>query len=73
MRARVGGGGGMRRALRIWVGLVAFAVLAWAVALASGSVVIDPLTLPRLLFAPDTSPQAEVLQALRLPRAGAAR
>ena len=66
------GGGGMRRALRIWAGLVAFAVLAWAVALASGSVVIDPLTLPRLWFAPDTSPEAEVLQALRLPRAGAA-
>lgn len=66
------GGGGMRRALRIWAGLAAFAVLAWVVALASGSVVIDPLTLPRLLFAPDASPEAEVLQALRLPRAGAA-
>ncbi len=62
----------MARALRIWAGLAAFAALAWAVALASGSVALDPLALPRLLFAPDGSPEAEVLQAPRPPRAGAA-
>lgn len=62
----------MARALRIWAALAAFALLAWALALASGSVAIDPLALPRLLLAPDASAEAEVLHALRLPRAGAA-
>lgn len=62
----------MAAALRAWGWLALFASVAWAVALASGSVVIDPLALPRLLWAPDGSPEAEVLHALRLPRAGAA-
>ena len=39
----------MGRALRIWTVLVAFAAASWALALASGSVVIDPLALPGLL------------------------
>jgi iron complex transport system permease protein len=62
----------MWRALRIWGVLAGFALVAWALALASGSVAIDPLALPRLLLAPDASAEAEVLHALRLPRAGAA-
>ncbi len=62
----------MQRAWRIWAALALLALLAWALALASGSVAIDPLALPRLLLAPDGSAEAEVLHALRLPRAGAA-
>lgn len=62
----------MRRALRPWTLLLLFtlATLAWA--LASGSASIDWMALPRLLFWPDGSAEAEVLHRLRLPRALAA-
>lgn len=62
----------MRHALRCWLLLllVLAAVLAWA--LTSGSAAIAWAELPRLLFHPDASPEAEVLQRLRLPRALAA-
>lgn len=50
--------------------LLVLMVLAWA--LASGSAVIDWSELPRLLFTPDGSAEAEVLHRLRLPRALAA-
>jgi iron complex transport system permease protein len=62
----------MAKALRCWLLLLVLlvAVLAWA--LASGSAAIAWADLPRLLFSPDASPEAEVLQRLRLPRALAA-
>jgi iron complex transport system permease protein len=62
----------MSRAWRIWGGLAAVAVLALALALASGSAMVSPWQVPRLLFAPDGSGAAEVLHTLRLPRATAA-
>lgn len=62
----------MRSALRAWALLAAFAAAALAVALASGSAAVELSALPRLLFAPDASPAAEVLHQLRLPRALAA-
>lgn len=62
----------MPRALRCWTVLLLMllAVTAWA--LLSGSAAIALTDLPRLLFAPDGSPEAEVVQRLRLPRALAA-
>jgi iron complex transport system permease protein len=62
----------MKAALRVWLLLAALAAAALFVALASGSAAIELATLPRLLFAPDGSPSAEVLHQLRLPRALAA-
>jgi iron complex transport system permease protein len=62
----------MARALRIWAGLALAAAFALLIALASGSALVDPGSVPRLLFAPDGSPAAEVLHTLRLPRAMAA-
>jgi iron complex transport system permease protein len=62
----------MHRALRPWLLLLLLllATLAWA--LSSGSTAIAWGDLPRLLFMPDGSAEAEVLQRLRLPRALAA-
>lgn len=62
----------MRHALRVWALLALAALGAFALALSTGSAAIDPLDLPRLLWSPDGSAPAEVLHALRLPRAGAA-
>jgi len=62
----------MGRALRIWSLLALAAALALLIALASGSVLVDPWSVPRLLLAPDGSAAAEVLHQLRLPRALAA-
>ena len=59
----------MARALRVWALLAVLAGAALLVALASGSALIDPLDVPRLLFSPDGSAAAEVLHSLRLPRA----
>lgn len=62
----------MKHALRCWGSLLVLlaVVLGWA--LASGSASIAWSELPRLLFQADGSPEAEVLQRLRLPRALAA-
>jgi iron complex transport system permease protein len=62
----------MAQALRIWIALALLALGSFALALASGSALIDPLALPGLLLQPDGSAAAEVLHTLRLPRAGAA-
>ena len=59
----------MAAALRVWALLAALAALALLVALGSGSALVDPGSVPRLLFAPDGSAAAEVLHTLRLPRA----
>jgi iron complex transport system permease protein len=59
----------MRHALRVWAALALVAGIALLVALGSGSALIDPLSVPRLLLAPDGSDAAEVLHTLRLPRA----
>lgn len=59
----------MSKALRVWALLAVAAGLSLLVALGSGSALVDPLSVPRLLFAPDGSAAAEVLHALRLPRA----
>lgn len=59
----------MARALRVWALLAVLAGMALLVALASGTALIDPLDVPRLLFSPDGSAAAEVLHSLRLPRA----
>ncbi|MBT9487953.1 MAG: iron ABC transporter permease [Rubrivivax sp.] len=59
----------MARALRVWALLAVLAGAALLVALASGSALIDPRDVPRLLFWPDGSAAAEVLHSLRLPRA----
>lgn len=59
----------MRHALRVWAVLAVVAGIALLVALGSGSALVDPLSVPRLLFAPDGSDAAEVLHTLRLPRA----
>lgn len=59
----------MLRALRIWLLLALMAAAALGVALASGSSEIALAELPRLLLHPDDSPAAQVLHALRLPRA----
>jgi iron complex transport system permease protein len=59
----------MPRALRIWLLLALLAAAALGVALASGSSEIALADLPRLLLHPDDSPAAQVLHALRLPRA----
>ena len=62
----------MARAWRIWMLLAMAAALAWALALSSGSALISPWQVPRLLVLPDGSAAAEVLHTLRLPRALAA-
>ena len=62
----------MARALRIWTALALAALAALWLALATGSGLVDPAQVPRLLFAPDGSTAAEVLHTLRLPRALAA-
>lgn len=62
----------MGHALRVWAVLALVAVIALLVALGSGSALIDPWWVPRLLLAPDGSDAAEVLHTLRLPRALAA-
>lgn len=62
----------MRSALRVWSLLVLLALLTLAWALNSGSAAIEWADLPRLLFLPDGSAEAEVLHRLRLPRALAA-
>jgi iron complex transport system permease protein len=59
----------MAAALRVWAWLALLAALALLVALGSGSALVDPASVPRLLFAPDGSAAAEVLHTLRLPRA----
>jgi iron complex transport system permease protein len=59
----------MAHALRTWALLAGLAGLALLVALGSGSTLVDPFSVPRLLFAPDGSAAAEVLHTLRLPRA----
>ena len=59
----------MKHALRVWAVLALVAGIALLVALGSGSALIDPLSVPRLLLAPDGSDAAEVLHTLRLPRA----
>ncbi|WP_157267585.1 FecCD family ABC transporter permease [Azohydromonas aeria] len=59
----------MPRALRLWLLLALVAAAALGVALASGSSDIALRDLPRLLLHPDDSPAAQVLHALRLPRA----
>jgi iron complex transport system permease protein len=62
----------MARALRLWLLLaLAAAVTGW-LALASGSVLLQPLDVLRLLAQPDASSDSQVLHALRLPRALAA-
>lgn len=59
----------MARALRLWLLLaLAAAATAW-LALASGSVLLQPLDVLRLLAQPDASSDSQVLHALRLPRA----
>lgn len=62
----------MIRALRVWLLLALASAGALLVALASGSAAIELTALPRLLWAPDGSPAAEILHQLRLPRALAA-
>ena len=62
----------MARAWRIWALLLLAALGAAALALSSGSALVAPWQVPRLLFAPDGSAAAEVLNTLRLPRATAA-
>lgn len=62
----------MNRALRIWLALALGAGAAFALALSSGSTALPWTDLARLLLAPDASSQAQVLHALRLPRALAA-
>ena len=62
----------MARAWRIWALLLLAALGAAALALSSGSALLSPWQVPRLLFAPDGSTAAEVLNTLRLPRALAA-
>ncbi|MDE2276308.1 MAG: iron chelate uptake ABC transporter family permease subunit, partial [Burkholderiales bacterium] len=65
-------GPAVARALRIWLLLALASVAALAGALATGSSPIRVADLPRLLWAGDASPAAEVLRQLRLPRALAA-
>jgi len=62
----------MLRALRLWGLLTVLAGAALLLALATGSSAIAAGDVPRLLWAPDGSPAAEVLHTLRLPRALAA-
>lgn len=59
----------MARALRVWALLALAAGGALLVALGSGTALIAPLDVPRLLLWPDGSAAAEVLHSLRLPRA----
>lgn len=61
-----------RRALRLGFLLLLALVAALLVSLFSGSSLVAPQDVPRLLFWPDGSPAAEVLHRLRLPRALAA-
>jgi iron complex transport system permease protein len=56
--------------LLLWMGVLLAAT--FALALASGSNPISWIDLPRLLFAPDGSPESEIILRLRLPRALAA-
>lgn len=62
----------MARALRIWAALALLALLALLLALVSGSGLLSPASVPRLLLQPDGSAAADVLHLLRLPRALAA-
>jgi iron complex transport system permease protein len=61
-----------RRPLPVLGALALLLLGVFAVALASGSSPIPLADLPRLLFQPDDSAAAEILQRLRLPRALAA-
>lgn len=62
----------MARALQLWLLLALVAVLTGLLALSSGSVLLQPLDVLRLLVQPDASSDAQVLHALRVPRALAA-
>ncbi|MGD9833763.1 MAG: FecCD family ABC transporter permease [Piscinibacter sp.] len=62
----------MARALKLWLLLALAAAVAGWLALASGSVLLQPLDVLRLLAQPDASSDSQVLHALRLPRALAA-
>jgi len=62
----------MGRALRVWGLLAALAAALLWLALAAGSAPVEVSAIPRLLLSPDGSAEAEVLHALRLPRAVAA-
>ena len=62
----------MARALRLWLLLALAAAAAGLLALASGSVLLPPAELLRLLVQPDGSSASQVLHGLRLPRALAA-
>lgn len=62
----------MARALRLWLMLALAAAATGWLALASGSVLLPPLDVLRLLVQPDAGSQSQVLHALRVPRALAA-
>ncbi len=62
----------MRRALLIWLTLAAFALAAFALALATGSTRLPPLDLLQALLSPGDSLAGEIVTRLRLPRALAA-
>lgn len=62
----------MARALRLWLLLALAAVATGWLALASGSVLLQPLDVLRLLVQPDASSDSQVLHSLRVPRALAA-
>ena len=65
-------GDSLRRALRIWLLLVAAALAALGLALMIGSTAIAPADVLRALFAHDQDAAGEVVRQLRLPRALAA-
>jgi iron complex transport system permease protein len=62
----------MARALRLWLLLALAAAATGLLALSSGSVLLQPTDVLRLLAQPDASSDAQVLHALRVPRALAA-
>lgn len=62
----------MRRAIRIWLVLAAFAGIALIAALSVGSSHISSLDVMRHLFYPDDTVTSEIIHRLRLPRALAA-
>jgi iron complex transport system permease protein len=61
-----------QRALAVLLLLLGLLLAALWISLGSGSAVLSPADLPRLLLAPDGSAAAEILHRLRLPRALAA-
>lgn len=63
---------GFQRPLLLLLTLVLLAVISFVVSIASGSVSINLMDIGQLLITPEQSPQARIIQDIRLPRSLAA-